>query len=192
MKSLRLAPYISIILLLALAVNYSVNGRGRYLIHAFSTTSRHISITSRTTALCTYAIFQDDDCEDLCEDFGDDFSAPTIETLTKSTISHNTVNVKSKPRRSRPLWWTDPSGLDQCKTCNKGEQMCRFCGGTDFLSAIGGSTDALFMEGIGQDCPVCRDGSEVCGECAGTGVIFTWSPPNLDLSNQTSTYSLHP
>lgn len=62
-----------------------------------------------------------------------------------------------------------------CESCSgSGKQICRFCGGTDFLSAIGGETNALFMEGVGKDCPVCRDGNEVCHECAGTGIVFSW------------------
>ena len=59
---------------------------------------------------------------------------------------------------------------------------------TDFLSAIGGETDALFYEGIGKDCPVCNDGKETCHECAGTGYIFSWTQSLA--KNQTT--SMHP
>ena len=89
------------------------------------------------TSTCTYAVFQDDDCEDLCSDFGDDFSAPTasleVPTPTKekvkSVISHTMSSPR--PRKTRALWWTDPTGLTECKSCHgDGDQICRFCGGT--------------------------------------------------------------
>lgn len=153
-------------------------------------------IRQQRTLTCATAIFQDEDCEDLCGAFGEDFTAAASldqvedDTATKSQVK---VNSYAPPRLSRhtprALWWTE-EGLDKCKTCHgSGEQTCRFCGGTDFLSAIGGETDALFTEGIGKDCPVCNDGIESCNKCAGTGSIFTWSPPEPD---RDRTNSLHP
>ena len=190
--------------------------------------SQYWRIVQRTST-CTYAVFQDDDCEDLCDDFGEDFKPPSPKkkevivsnylpphTNTKDTsiecedlcedldtddysapsttyqvasIKKHTNEEKSK---SKALWWVDEEGLDTCKTCNgAGKCTCRFCGGTTFLSGVGGDTDALFVEGIGKDCPVCDEGLETCHKCAGTGYIFSWSPPEKHM-NQTQPYSLHP
>mmetsp|Transcript_20496 Transcript_20496/g.38675 ORF Transcript_20496/g.38675 Transcript_20496/m.38675 type:complete len:215 (+) Transcript_20496:455-1099(+) len=157
---------------------------------------------------CNAVMFQDEDCEDLCDAFGvDDSLTETLsnnintqekkETTTtereKSTISHDTSQKSiSRPRRTTPkaLWYSE-EGMHECESCNgSGEQTCRFCGGTHFLSAMGGETDALFLEGIGKDCPVCNDdGVEVCNACAGTGVVFKWSPPSL---SRNHTGSFHP
>eukprot|EP01083_Nonionella_stella_P048186 129004_1 len=100
----------------------------------------------------------------------------------KSSISYATP---SPARRSiRPMWQPE-AGPDTCETCNgRGKQRCRFCGGTQFLSAMGGDTDELFYEGMGHNCPVCNDGKEVCHECSGTGYVFTWSRDRLEDSLQ--------
>lgn len=143
-------------------------------------------------------IFQDDECEDLCGAYGDDTTnlvstedaatnaAPVPSDTPSSIIGRRAPRreYRSYPRRTSV--WSDPQP-SKCETCHgEGEQTCRFCGGTDFLSAIGGETDALFIEGIGRDCPVCNDGVEVCHKCSGTGYVFSWKPAR----NVTS--SLHP
>ncbi len=95
----------------------------------------------------------------------------------KSTVSHTTLRRPTQPE----------TGPEKFKSCaGKGEQTCRFCGETDFLSAIVGETDALFYESIGKDCPVCGDGLDICHECAVTGFVFSWS------QNRNQTASLHP
>mmetsp|Transcript_569 Transcript_569/g.1169 ORF Transcript_569/g.1169 Transcript_569/m.1169 type:complete len:220 (-) Transcript_569:154-813(-) len=148
-------------------------------------------------------IFQDDDCEDLCSGFDDDFSDPRLSgsrekvtmpsssTPSSSSLVSNDYDanalkeqpINSEYRSSKRLlqrnsyppsshWGQQPR---QCNSCSgKGTQTCRFCGGTTFMAAIGGSTNALFTAGIGKDCPVCdEDGLEVCHQCAGTGwVVF--------------------
>lgn len=143
--------------------------------------SRRVSGWRSTPITCTYAVFQDNECEDLCAAFGEESSTAPLNKVeeekastgrVKSTMSYTS---QSLPRRPRALWWTE-TGPDKCKSCaGSGEQTCRFCGGTDFLSAIGGETDALFYDGIGKDCPVCNDGLEVCHKCTGTGWVFSWS-----------------
>ena len=185
--------------------------------------SQYWRIVQRTST-CTYAVFQDDDCEDLCDDFGEDFKPPSHKkkevvessylpppTNTKDTsiecedlcedldtddfsapsTTYQVASIKKPTKeksKSKALWWVDEEGLDTCKTCNgSGKCTCRFCGGTTFLSGVGGDTDALFVEGIGKDCPVCDDGLETCHECAGTGYIFSWSPPE-----EHKNHSLHP
>ncbi|KAL7546888.1 hypothetical protein ACHAWF_010217 [Thalassiosira exigua] len=146
-------------------------------------------ITAASTA-CAYGVFQDDDCEDLCGAFGEDSSTSSLRDVGKDAAMREEVEPSAysslrKFRRSRALWWEDP-GPNKCDTCEgSGEQTCRFCGGTEFLSGIGGETDALFYEGVGKDCPVCDTGLEVCQKCAGTGWVFSWSP------DKTSG-SLHP
>ena len=133
-----------------------------------------------TPACTTFAIFQDDDCEDLCDAFGEVPSVTGLNKLEEDTTIKDKMISKSfaapiAPRRSRALWWAGP-GPEKCTSCQSGGVMtCRFCGGTSMMSAIGGETDTLFYEGIGKDCPVCDDGVEVCSKCAGTGWVFSWS-----------------
>lgn len=154
-------------------------------IEAFSTgalSSQCIIGWRRTSTTCVDAMFEDEDCEDLCSAFGEDSSSAAVTKLdegtsvnlgTEGTVS-NTLQ-RLDPRRSHARWWPE-AGPSKCEPCNgSGEQTCRFCGGTHFLSGIGGETDALFYEGIGKDCPVCQDGVEVCQECSGTGHVFFMS-----------------
>ena len=132
--------------------------------------------SSRLSSTCTFAVFVDDDCEDLCGAFafGDDSMAATPNELEEDFAKISNTPQRA-PRRSRALWWPDAEP-DKCSSCEgTGEMTCRFCGGTSMMSAIGGDTDALFIEGIGNDCPVCNDGAEACHKCAGTGFVFSWS-----------------
>jgi len=166
--------------------------RAGYLIpplQAFSTgkfsTPCIISWRARSTT-GTYALFQDEDCEDLCDAFGEaDASIAQLSEVgnqveeeiasKRRELTTRASPSGRRPRRTQALWHTE-QGQEKCKPCNgSGETTCRFCGGTDFLSGIGGETDALFLEGIGKNCPVCDDGVEVCQTCAGTGQIFSWS-----------------
>eukprot|EP00804_Cyclotella_cryptica_P029183 CCRYP_005332-RA/>CCRYP_005332-RA protein AED:0.07 eAED:0.06 QI:0/0/0.5/1/0/0/2/1211/238 len=130
-------------------------------------------------------IYQDDECQDLCgaweEGWGGNQTSSTMTTPAAEDVIQAPVVRRSKPsayrsshRLRRDSLWSDPKP-SVCKSCSgEGGQVCRFCGGTDFLSAIGGDTDVLFYEGIGKDCPVCKDGVEVCHECAGTGYVYSW------------------
>jgi len=150
--------------------------------------SRRVTGWPRTSSR-THAFFYDEDCEDLCGDSSipspsDIEDEKATKERVKSTISH--ISPIRQRKGPRALWWAGES-CDKCKTCaGSGEQTCRFCGGIDFLSAIGGETDALSCEGIGKDCPVCDDGLEDCQGCAGTGIIFSRS------RDKSRTGSLHP
>ena len=156
---------------------------------------RNVVHRHRGAPSSTFAIFQDDDCEDLCDAFGvvSSVSVESVEKLSDDEAAMAMDRMKSTnyaatrtPRRSRALWWADP-GPDKCTTCQSGGVItCRFCGGTSMMSAFGGETDALFYEGIGKDCPVCDDGQEVCNKCAGTGWVFSWS------KDRNRTDSVHP
>ena len=120
--------------------------------------------------------FQDDDCEDLCEAFGDETLIPSIANNIRETVPPQRKRVTTMKTIKRSLW-SDPQPT-KCKSCaGAGTTYCRFCGGVSFLSGIGGETDALFIDGIGKSCPVCDDGNEVCRECSGTGYIFSWKRP---------------
>ena len=172
----RLHPLLMILVLFC--AGYVITPLQAFSTGEFSSRQRVIGWRS-TTSTCTYAVFQDDDCEDLCEVFGEDSSTSTLnevkeERPSKGRVLSN-ISYTSQMRPVRALWATE-AGPDKCKSCTgSGEQTCRFCGGTDFLSAIGGETDALFYEGVGKDCPVCADGLEVCHKCTGTGWVFSWS-----------------
>lgn len=177
MRSLRLP---SLIIMLIVCLGFAI-----LPIKAFSTGKFS---PRRPTSTCTlFAVFVDDDCEDLCGDFpfGDDSMAATPEKI-KEDITKISNSQQRAPRRSRALWWPD-SEPDKCASCEgSGGMTCRFCEGTSMMSAIGGDTDALFYEGIGKDCPVCNDGVEACQKCAGTGFVFSWSKAI------NCTESLHP
>ena len=195
MNSVRRSLSPSLVILVTVLVGYLIISP----LQAFSTGvfSSSQCIGWRSTSTCTYALFQDEDCEDLCEAFGEDLTSTVslnkVESDTASTnegakTSDNNYTPPKPSRRSRALWWAEDS-LETCKDCDgTGEQTCRFCGGTGFMSAIGGDTDALFLEGIGKACPVCNDGVETCQTCAGTG--FVWVPSWSRDRNRTS--SLHP
>jgi hypothetical protein len=189
MRSLRFPPLIAMMMILCLGFDVLPS-------EAFSTTkfsSRRLVIGGRSRAVdashihpwhsttCTFAVFRDDDCEDLCPDFafGDDSVAATPK-MEEDIVANGRMKINNfaqrAPRRSRALWWPVDSEPDSCVSCEgSGEMTCRFCGGTSMMSAIGGDTDALFYEGIGKDCPVCDDGVEACTKCAGTGFVFSWS-----------------
>ncbi|KAL9188283.1 hypothetical protein ACHAXT_006661 [Thalassiosira profunda] len=182
----RLSPLTALALALAL-----VCAAGRFVSgfsSVYAPSRRIIDLQNKarapSTTSCRYAMFEDDDCEDLCGAFGEDAS-PVPLNKTEDVAAANTRSIQRprRPRRTRALWWVGNPGPNECKTCNgSGAQTCRFCGGTDFLSAIGGETDALFYEGIGKDCPVCSDGQETCTSCAGTGwVAFSWSQESNSL-----------
>jgi hypothetical protein len=125
-------------------------------------------------------IYQDDECQDLCGAWDDGSGGNQTSSNTAENVVQVQVMRRSKPsdyrsshRLRRNSHWPNPKP-SICKSCNgEGGQFCRFCGGTEFLSAIGGDTDVLFYDGIGKDCPVCKDGVELCHECAGTG-YFSW------------------
>ena len=120
--------------------------------------------------------FQDDDCEDLCEAFGDETLIPSIANNIHETVPPRRKRVPTMRTIKRSLW-SDPQPKT-CKSCSGvGSTYCRFCGGVSFLSGIGGETDALFIDGIGKSCPVCDDGFTKCRECSGTGYIFSWKRP---------------
>jgi len=168
-------------------------------IQAFSTgkfsTPCVIGWRGRSTT-CTYALFHDEDCEDLCGPFGEADALMAqlseVEEQMKEEIASKRRELTSRAsrrpsQRTRALWWKE-QGEDKCKPCNgSGGMTCRFCGTTDFVSAIGGVTDALSSEGIGKTCPVCEDGIEVCHTCAGTGqILFSWK------RDMHHTNSLHP
>lgn len=141
--------------------------------------SRRI-IRRRTPTTCARAVFEDEDCEDLCSAFQEESSPAGA--VGRAIPSVTNVTQRPGPRRSNAMWWPQ-AGPTECETCSgKGEQTCRFCGGTHFLSGIGGETDAVFYEGLGKDCPVCEDGTEVCHECSGTGYLFKWSAPEPNQS----------
>jgi hypothetical protein len=189
MLSLQLPPLITMMLIVFL-------GFGIRPSEAFSTakiSSRRLGIGGRSRVVdpthlhswgnttCIFAVFRDDDCEDLCPDivYGDDSVAATTKMeeyiAVDGRLKINNFAQRS-PRHSRALWWPADSEPDACVSCEgSGEMACRFCGGTSMMSAIGGNTDALFYEGIGKDCPVCNDGMEACTKCAGTGFVFMWS-----------------
>lgn len=164
-------------------------------VDAFSTTAqfsslrRHpIGIGQRSpSTTCTYALFEDEECEDLCGAFEDDISSAHVINSKEEAVLKSQRYTSQTVRRTQALWSSD-SGPDKCTTCDgSGGQTCRFCGGTHFLSGMGGETDALFTEGIGKDCPVCDDdGLESCEKCAGTGFFFSWS------NVYDKTDSLHP
>lgn len=126
---------------------------------SFRPLARHRS-NRRHRSSCA-AVFEDDECEDLC--------------LNVEDPSQKTVEVEKAPmprRVRRALWWSG-SEPEKCGACGgSGEQVCRFCHGTGFLSAVGGNEDALLYEGIGKECPVCEDGVEPCSTCAGTGYVL--------------------
>ena len=150
------------------------------------------TIGCRGSTTSTFAIFQDDDCEDLCDAFGAMPTGASMKKLSEDGVDSRMMSksyaltIRTPPRRSCALWWADP-GPDQCITCQGGGEItCRFCGGTSMMSAIGGDTNTLFYEGIGKDCPVCDDGVEVCNRCAGTGWVFSWS------IDRNRTDSVHP
>ena len=129
--------------------------------------------------------FQDDDCEDLCEAFGDEALVPSIANNIQQTVPPQSKSVPPMRRIKRSLW-SDPKPT-KCKSCSGvGSTFCRFCGGVSFLSGIGGETDALFIDGMGKSCPVCDDGNEVCRECSGTGYIFSWKRPIDDADGSDS------
>ena len=166
MRSLRLEYSFTIAMLIVCLVGVLQP------IKAFSTWK----FSSRRSSTCTFAVFVDDDCEDLCGAFafGDDSMAATPNKLVEDFAKISNTPQRA-PRRSRALWWPDAEP-DKCSSCEgTGEMTCRFCGGTSMMSAIGGDTDALFIEGIGNDCPICNDGAEACHKCAGTGFVFSWS-----------------
>lgn len=136
-------------------------------------------------------VFPDDECQDLCdawaEESDNDFGAPmqhdSQPPLQQTDNRQDTVRRANKSdeiaRRLRRKSLTTMSRLmpspRHCDTCGgDGSESCRFCGGTSFLSGIGGETDALFADGIGISCPVCDDGLELCHQCAGTGSVFSW------------------
>ena len=137
---------------------------------------------------CAYAVFEDADCEDLCDatEFFADYDTPAASETQideqKTATKERTNANSSTSQQIRPLWWTD-TGQDECESCKgKGDMKCRFCGGTNFMSAIGGNTDDLFNHAhgpkymkAGKECPVCNEGREQCQKCSGTGVIFSWS-----------------
>lgn len=121
----------------------------------------------RRTPTCIEAFFEDEDCEDLCPN-----EEPTFKVQVENA-------PKPKRRELRPLWWVGTDDVEKCSTCNgTGEQICRFCQGTRFLSGVWGNEDALLHEGIGKDCPVCKDGVEPCTECSSTGFILSRNKPN--------------
>ena len=128
-------------------------------VDSFNPLARHRS-NRRHRSSCA-AVFEDDECEDLC--------------LNVEDPPQKTVEVKRAPmprRVRRALWWSG-SEPEKCGACGgTGEQVCRFCHGTGFLSAVGGNEDALLYEGIGKKCPVCEDGVEPCTTCAGTGYVL--------------------
>ena len=132
------------------------------------------------------AMFQDEDCEDLCDAFGSELVATAAAAPPRSATAR-----PRRPRRAlRALWWAE-EGQEKCATCRgSGEVTCRFCGGTSFLAGMGGDTDALFLEGVGHACPVCRDdGMEPCRSCAGTGIVFSWAKA---MNHTESLHGLHP
>lgn len=132
-------------------------------------------------------VYQDDDCEDLCEAFADENpSAYLANNDVKETVPPHSKSVPPPMRPIKRSLWSDPKPT-KCKSCHGiGSHECRFCGGVSFLSGIGGDTDALFFEGIGKSCPVCNDGNELCQYCAGTGYIFSWK------NDRNVTGSMHP
>jgi hypothetical protein len=112
----------------------------------------------------TGCLVEDDDCQ-------------VMATSAKITV-HNSPLQNSAAvakRRSRELWWPDTEP-DICNAClGKGKCTCQFCEGTSMMSAMGGETDTLFLDGLGQKCPVCNDGMVSCRTCTGTGLIFSWN-----------------
>lgn len=107
---------------------------------------------------------EDDDCQVM---------ATSARITVHNSPSQNGVAVAK--RRSRELWWPDAEP-DECNTCiGKGRCTCQFCEGTSMMSAMGGDTDTLFLDGLGQKCPVCNDGMVNCRMCAGTGLVFSWN-----------------
>ena len=150
-------------------------------IAAFSTKNIQRRISSRLLADNNIGgqFFQDDECEDLCEAFGDEALVPSLGNSVQDTVLPQSKSVMPMKQIKRSLW-SDPKPT-KCKSCNGvGSHVCRFCGGVSFLSGIGGETDALFFDGIGKRCPVCDDGYETCRECSGTGYIFSWNKPRDD------------
>ncbi|KAL7517874.1 hypothetical protein ACHAWX_002752 [Stephanocyclus meneghinianus] len=122
--------------------------------------------------------YQDDECEDLCGAWDDrsGTSSNTAENAVQMQVVRRSKpsDYRSSHRLRRDSHWSNPKP-SICKSCHgEGGQLCRFCGGTEFLSAIGGDTDVLFYDGIGKDCPVCKGGVELCHECAGTGYVYSW------------------
>mmetsp|Transcript_15127 Transcript_15127/g.19297 ORF Transcript_15127/g.19297 Transcript_15127/m.19297 type:complete len:191 (+) Transcript_15127:80-652(+) len=131
------------------------------------------------------SFFQDDDCEDLCDAFGEQTLMASLANRIQETVPPQGKSVPPMRRIKRSLW-SDPKPT-KCEACSGvGSTYCRFCGGVSFLSGIGGETDALFIDGIGKSCPVCDDGNEACRECSGTGYIFSWKKPIDDAD------SMHP
>jgi hypothetical protein len=173
MQSMRLSSVVTIIY-----AGYKVTPLQAFLLLSMGKLPLHRTIGFWGATTSTFAIFQDDDCEDLCDSFG---LVPSVPFLTKvneddaDRMVTSSVAAPRTSRRSRALWWADP-GPDKCLSCqSEGVMICRFCGGTSMMSAIGGETDTLFYDGIGKDCPVCDDGLEACNKCAGTGWVFSWS-----------------
>ena len=77
----------------------------------------------RRTPTCIEAFFEDEDCEDLCPN-----EEPTFKVQVENA-------PKPKRRELRPLWWVGTDDVEKCSTCNgTGEQICRFCQSTRFLS----------------------------------------------------------
>lgn len=137
--------------------------------YPFSTAFSASKLLSRSSLTSIYAennqIFQDDDCQDLCDAFE-----------VASEIKPETIVRRAKPRPPRRTSTYSPKP-SKCNSCHgEGAKTCRFCGGTEFLS---GNTNVVFYEGIGKDCPVCKEGMEVCRACSGTGYVYTWRMMNL-------------
>lgn len=149
--------------------------------NAFVTTTSRLNSRSPTKCLNTKEgnnnsdqIFQEEDCFDLCDAFGNPInnnnSNSNVTPTKQIQQTTNNKNYKSSKRILRPLW-SDPQPT-KCTTCRgHGDLICRFCDETGYLATMG---EQVFYAGVGQDCPVCNDGMEVCTECAGTGYVFSW------------------